>query len=87
MEKIRACVSDALAIANSLAAQDLSQAKRRLELLFADVGCRAGGSCGTAQSVRDQLAQAVDPSHSPTAKRSLDELITWLDREHLERGI
>jgi ABC-type hemin transport system ATPase subunit len=86
MEKIRACVSDVLAIANSVAAQDLSQAKRRLELLFADVGCRAGASSGTVQNVRDQLARALDQSHSPTAKRFLDELIAWLDREHLGRG-
>ena len=86
MDKIKASVSDVVAIANSVAAQDLSQAKRRFELLFANVGCRAGGSSGTVQSVRDQLAQAVDQSHSPTAKRSLDELITWLDHEHLGRS-
>ena len=87
MDKIKACVSDVVAIANSVAAQDLSQAKRRVELLFADVGCRAGGSSGTVQSVRDQLADALNQSRGPTAKQFLDELITWLDREHLGRGI
>jgi hypothetical protein len=59
MNKISARVSDMLAIANSVAAQDLSQAKRRLEPLFADVSLRAGASSGTVQNVRDQLAQAL----------------------------
>jgi hypothetical protein len=86
MDKIKACVSDVVAIANTVTSQDLCQTKRRLELLFADVGCRAGASSGTVQNVRDQLVQALDQSHSPTAKRFLDELITWLDREHLGRG-
>ncbi len=86
MDKIEACVSDVAAIANTVTSQDLCQTKRRLELLFADVGCRAGASSGTVQNVRDQLAQALDQSHSPTAKRFLDELITWLDREHLGRS-
>jgi hypothetical protein len=63
------------------------RAKRRPELLFADVGCRAGGSSGTVQNVRDQLADALNQSRGPTAKQFLDELITWLDREHLGRGI
>jgi hypothetical protein len=86
MDRIKACVSDAVAIANTVTSQDLYRTKRRLELLFADVGCRAGASSGTVQNVRDQLAQALDQSHSPTAKRFLDELITWLDRQHLRRS-
>jgi hypothetical protein len=36
MDKIRACVGDVVAIASSVAWHDLSEAKRRLELLFAD---------------------------------------------------
>jgi hypothetical protein len=87
MDTIQACVSDVVAIANSVAAHDLPQAKRRLELLFADVGFRAGASSGTVQNVRDRLANALNQSHGPTAKQFLDGLITWLDREHLERGI
>ena len=63
----------------------VAQAKRRLELLFADAGSQTGGSSGTAQNVRDQLAQSLNQSHGPTSKRFLDELITWLDREHLGR--
>lgn len=86
MDKIEACVSDVAAIANAVTSQDLCQTKRRLELLFADVGYRAGGSSGTVQNVRDQLVQALDQSHSPTAKRFLDELITRLDCEHLGRS-
>jgi len=78
MDKIEACVGDLVTIAKSVASQDLSQAKRRLELLFADTG-----SFGTVQKVRDQLAQALNQSHSPNEKRFLGELITWLDREHL----
>jgi hypothetical protein len=87
MDKIRSCVSDLFAIANSVAAQDLSEAKRRLELLFADAQRQAEVHFHTAQRVRDQLGQAIDQSHGITAKRFLNELITWLDREHLGRGI
>ena len=86
MDKVRACVSDVVAIADSVASHDLSQAKRRLELLFADAGSQTGESSGTAQNVRDQLAQSRNQSHGPTSKRFLDELITWLDREHLGRS-
>jgi hypothetical protein len=86
MDKMKACVSDVLATANSVAWQDLSQAKRRLELLFADAGSQPGGSFGTVQNTRDQLTQSLTQSHGHTAKRFLDELITWLDREHLGRG-
>jgi hypothetical protein len=87
MDKIRACVSDVVAIATTAASRDLCQTKRRLELLFADAERQPGGHLRTAQNVRDQLAQALNQSHGPTAKRFLDELITWLDREHLGRGI
>ena len=68
MDKIEACVSDVAAIANTVTSQDLCQTKRRLELLFADVGCRAGASSGTVQNVRDQLAQALDQSRQPHRK-------------------
>jgi hypothetical protein len=76
MDKVSACVDDVVVIANSVASHDLSQAKRRLELLFADAGSQAGGSSGTVQNVRDQLAQSLNQSHSPTSKRFRDELIT-----------
>jgi hypothetical protein len=81
MNKIEACVGDLVTIAKSVASQDLSQAKRRLELLFADAG--TGGSFGIVQKARDQLAQALNQSHGPNEKRFLSELIAWLDREHL----
>jgi hypothetical protein len=87
MDKIRACVGDVVAIASSVAAQDLSDAKRRLELLFADAQRQTHEHFHTAQRVRDQLAQSLNRSHGHTAKRFLNELIAWLDCEHLGRGI
>jgi hypothetical protein len=87
LDKIRACVSDVVAIANTVTSRDICRTKRRLELLFADAGWRQGASSATVQNVRDQLAQAFNQSHGHTAKRFLYELITWLDREHLGRGI
>jgi len=67
MDTIEACVGDLVTIANSVASQNLSQAKRRLELLFADAGME--GSFGTVQKARDQLAQALNQSHGPNEKR------------------
>jgi hypothetical protein len=85
MDKVRTCVADLAAIANSAESRDLSEAKRRIELLFADADTQAGDHFGVAKKLRDQLAQAINQSHGHTAKRFLDELITWLDR-HLGRG-
>ncbi len=86
MDKIRACVADVAAIAKTAESRDLAEGKRRIELLFADADTQAGDHVAVAKKLRDQLAQALDQSHGHTAKRFLDELITWLDREHLGRG-
>jgi hypothetical protein len=82
LDKIRACVADVAAIAKTAESRDLAEGK----LLFAAADTQAGDHVAVAKKLRDQLAQALDQSHGHTAKRFLDELITWLDREHLGRG-
>jgi hypothetical protein len=57
MDKIKACVSDVLATANSVAWQALSQAKRRLELLFADAPGSTASTLGAARDPRSVSAQ------------------------------
>jgi hypothetical protein len=86
LDKIRACVADVAAIAKTAESRDLAEGKRRIELLFTDADTQKAGHFDVAKKLRDQLAQAINQSHGHTAKRFLDELITWLDREHLGRG-
>jgi hypothetical protein len=86
MDKINACVGDVAAIANSAESRDLAEARRRIELLFADNDTQTGGHFGVAQKVRDRLGRALNNNHRPAAKQFLGELISWLDREHLGHG-
>jgi hypothetical protein len=87
MDKIKACVADVAAVAKSVESRDLAEAKPLMELLFADANTQIdGGHFSVAKKPRDHLAQAFNQSDGPTAKRFLDELIAWLDREHLGRG-
>ena len=83
MDKIRACVGDLLAMANTVESQDLAQAKHRVELLFTDADRQTGGHFGVARKLRDQLGGALNINQGPATKQFLNELIFWLDREHL----
>ena len=87
MDKITACVADLLAMADTVELQDLSQAKHRIALVFTDADKQTGGHFGVAQNLRDQLGRALNINQGAASKQFLDELIFWLDREHLGRGI
>jgi hypothetical protein len=86
MEKIEQCVQDFMVIATAFGGHDLAEAKRRVEILFADADEQAGGHFVVAQRLRAQLGLAVNDCHRPAAKQYLDQLITWLDREHVRRA-
>jgi hypothetical protein len=86
MDKITVCVADLAAIADSVEARDLAEAKRRIELLFTEAATLAGGHFALAQRLRDQLGRVLTTNHGPAAKQFLAELISWLDREHRGSG-
>ena len=86
MEKIEQCVQDVLVIATAFGGHDLAEAKRRIEILFVGADEQAGGHFALAQRLRDRLGLVLKDGHRPAAKQFLDQLITWLDREHLRRA-
>jgi hypothetical protein len=86
VEKIEQCVQDVMVIATAFGGHDLAEAKRRIEILFADADQQAGGHFVVAQRLRDRLGLVRNDSHRPAAKQFLDHLIAWLDREHLGRA-
>jgi hypothetical protein len=86
VEKIEQCVQDVMVIATAFGGHDPAEAKRRIEILFADADEQAGGHFVVAQRLRDRLGLALNDCHRPAAKQFLDQLITWLDREHVRRA-
>lgn len=69
------CIKDVLNIANN--SEDFEQAKTRVQQLFAEG--RSREYLAVAQRVRDQL----DRRYSADAQVCLDQIVNWLDREHL----
>jgi hypothetical protein len=55
MEKLEQCVQDVIVIATAFGGHDLAEAKRRIEILFADADEQAGGHFVVAQRLRDRL--------------------------------
>jgi hypothetical protein len=79
---IETCVIDVVTIAQQ--SQDFDQAKKRIEQLFADTQHLIGKHFAIAQRVRDQLVKP-DNEASGNCKRFLDQVMEWLDRDHLAR--
>lgn len=77
---IEACVVDVVGIAQQ--SQDFDQAKKRIEQLFADSQCLIAKHFATAQRIRDQLVGPTN-SASGNCKQCLDQVMRWLDRDHL----
>jgi hypothetical protein len=80
--RIQQCVRDVLYIANKT--EDFGQAEKRIEQLFAVSKAQHHGHLAVAQRVRDQINRAsVDVSSN--ARPCLDQVLEWLDREHLQQ--
>jgi hypothetical protein len=77
---IEACVIDVVAIAQQ--SQDFDQAKKRIEQLFADSQGLIAKHFAIAQRVRDQLVRPSNDA-SGNCKQCLDQVMQWLDRDHL----
>jgi hypothetical protein len=71
-----------VAIANAFGSQDLSQAKSRIELLFANADRDGAGHFAVAQLIRARLARALNETKSAVGRQFLSDVIGWLDREH-----
>lgn len=78
--QIEACVIDVVQIAQQ--SQDLDQARKRIERLFADSQRLTTRYFAVAQRVRDQLVRPKNEA-SGKCKLCLDEIIEWLDHDHL----
>jgi hypothetical protein len=85
MDKIEQCVHDIVAIATAFGGHDLAEAKRRIEMLFADADKQAGGRFAAAQRLSDQLALVLNNTQDPAGKQSLGTIIAWLQRHHFGR--
>jgi hypothetical protein len=83
MDKIKQCGHDVVAIATAFGGRDLAEAKRRIEILFADADKQTGGHFAAAQRLQDQLSLALKKTRSPAEKQFLNDFITWLQREHI----
>ena len=83
----QACVADLVAIANTVESQDLvtGQAPDRTGICR----CRQAGRRTFRRGAKRFAINSPRrlTRSRPTAKQFLDELIIWLDREHLGRGI
>jgi hypothetical protein len=81
MDKIEQCVRDVMAVATAFGGHDLAEAKRRIEILFADADKQTGGHFAVAQRLRaQQLGLALSNTKSLAAKQFLDEILAWVDR-------
>jgi hypothetical protein len=80
MDKIEQCVRDVMAVATAFGGHDLAEAKRRIEILFADADKQTGGHFAVAQRLRAQLGLALSNTKSLAAKQFLDEILAWVDR-------
>jgi hypothetical protein len=83
MDRISACVRDVLRIANQT--EDVGRAKQRIEQLFGVAKASHRGHLAIAQRLRDQLADAYNDTPLD-AQPCLDQVLAWLDREHLRQG-
>jgi hypothetical protein len=80
MGRIQQCVKDVLSIANET--EDFGQAKARVEQLFVVSKAQHRGHLAVAQRVRDQINGAYNDVPLD-AQPCLDQVLEWLDREHL----
>ena len=55
MEKIEQSVQDVMVIATAFGGHDLAEARRRIEILFADADEQAGGHFAVVERLRDRL--------------------------------
>ena len=85
MDKVEQCVHDVAVIATAFGGHDLAEAKRRIEILFADADRETGGHVAAAQHLRDQLRSVLGNTSGPAGKRFLNDIIAWLQRDHLGR--
>ena len=83
MDEIERCVRDVLVSATAFGGHDLAEAKRRIEILFADADKQTGRHTAVAQDLHDQLTLALNSTRNPAEKRSLTDVIAWLRRDHL----
>jgi hypothetical protein len=81
-DKIGDCAGDIIALANG--SLKLDAAKARIEQLFLDADAQQGEHFSVAQKVRDQLGQDLN-RHLGAAQQFIDEVLEWLDHEHLGR--
>jgi len=82
MGRIQQCVRDVLYVANKT--EDSGQAKKRIEQLFVVSKAQHRGHLAVAQRVRDQINRAYNDVPLD-AQPCLDQVLEWLDREHLMR--
>jgi hypothetical protein len=85
MDKIEQCVRDVVVIATAFGGHDLAEAKRRIEILFADADKQTGGHFAAAQRLRNQLNLALNDTSGPAGKQFLNDVIGWLQRDHFGR--
>jgi hypothetical protein len=72
MEKIEQCVQDVAVIATAFGGHDLAEARRRIEILFANAEEQAGGHFALTRRLPDRLVDfASNHSHRPAAKQFL----------------
>ena len=82
MDTIEQCVVEVRRIANR--SRDFEQAKQCIERLFSKIKAQHRGHSAVAQRVRDQLNQTYDDAPLD-AQVCIDNVLDWLDREHLAR--
>jgi hypothetical protein len=85
MDKIEQCVRDLMVIATTFGGHDLAEAKRRIEMLFADADKQTGEHFAAAQRLRDQLSLALTDTRGPAGKQFWNDVIAWLQRDHFGR--
>jgi hypothetical protein len=85
VDEIERCVRDVLVIATAFGGHDPAQAKRRIEILFADADKQKGRHTAVAQHLHNRLNLALNNTRSPAERQSLTDVIAWLRRDHFGR--
>jgi hypothetical protein len=80
MDEIERCVRDVLV--SLPPSGGIAEAKRRIEILFANADKQTGRHTAAAQQLNDQLGMALNSTGSPAKRQSLTDVIAWLRRDH-----
>jgi DNA-binding MurR/RpiR family transcriptional regulator len=82
MDKIERCAHDVLAMATAFGGHDLAEAKRRIEILFADADKQTGEHSSVAHRLHDRIKSVLKDTTSPAERQSLNNVVAWLRRDH-----